>query len=59
MTANVQLAKDFISAAEEFTLDRAVADRLLHPEFSQTEYPNLLNRNGQVRNLFKKAYAIS
>jgi hypothetical protein len=38
----------YLNLVTSFSTDRAAFETLLHPDFLQTEYPNVLNKQGQT-----------
>ncbi len=48
MSKLTSLAEEFIRTSEHFAWSDDVARTLLHPDYLQTEFPNVLNRNGQT-----------
>jgi ketosteroid isomerase-like protein len=48
MTDPVALAEAFVRTTEQLAWNEETARALLHPDYVQTELPNLLNRNGQT-----------
>lgn len=51
VSANLQTYLSFVKSVEQLSEDEPVFKELVHPEVQFTELPNLLNKNGQVRNL--------
>lgn len=48
MSTALVLIQRYLALLEAFELDPAAYTEILHPEYQQTELPNLLNRQGQA-----------
>jgi hypothetical protein len=51
MSKHRTLAEEFIRVTERLGWTDELAKKLLHADYAQTEFPNLLNRRGQKSNL--------
>ena len=49
--AKIELVQEYFRLLERFASDPASFERILHSEFQQREFPNLLNRKGQESDL--------
>lgn len=47
MRAKIDIVRDYFRLLETFATEPAAFAPLLHPNLEQTEFPNLLNRQGQ------------
>lgn len=51
MKSKIELIQKYLSLLETFSDSQTSFDEILHPEFQQREYPNVLNKNGQLSDL--------
>lgn len=49
---HIRIVKKFLSALEQFCDQEEVFAEVLHPEFQQKEFPNLLNKSGQESDFY-------
>jgi len=47
MKTNLDIVKEYFGLLEAFSDERSAFERILHREFRQKEFPNILNKNGQ------------
>lgn len=58
MADRLQMVKRYFSLLENFSTNPSDFSDILHPEFSQREFPNALNKNGQISDradIFRRA----
>jgi hypothetical protein len=51
MSENAKIVKEYLEHVEKFFFEEPVVAQLIHPDVAFVEYPNLINKKGQVRNL--------